>query len=75
MAPGNEGSVTCWLDELRAGEGEAARQLWERYFARLVQLARSELAARRRAAVEDEEDAARAPSTASAAARREGDTH
>ena len=47
-----------WLDDLKAGEGEAARRLWERYFDRLVHLARSELRARRREAAEDEEDAA-----------------
>jgi DNA-directed RNA polymerase specialized sigma24 family protein len=58
MPPGNEGSITRWLDDLKAGESEAARRLWGRYFSRLVHLARSELQARRREAAEDEEDAA-----------------
>ncbi len=43
MPSGNSGTVTRWLGHLRAGEDEAARQLWERYFDRLVHLARSEL--------------------------------
>jgi RNA polymerase sigma factor (sigma-70 family) len=55
MAP--EGSVTRWLNPLRAGDPAAAQQLWERYFRRLVGLARTRLhGARRRAA--DEEDVA-----------------
>ncbi len=53
----SEGSVTRWLGELRAGEPAAAQQLWERYFQRLVGLARKRLHnAPRRAA--DEEDVA-----------------
>ena len=58
MAPRDQGSITRWFSDLRAGEDEAARRLWDRYFDRLVSLARSELRARRREAVEDEEDAA-----------------
>src|SRR5262245_11049219 len=51
------GSVTCWLDLLRAGDPAAAQKLWEGYFRRLVGLARARLrAAPRRAA--DEEDVA-----------------
>jgi len=50
-------SVTQWIDRLKAGDPEAAQQLWERYFRRLVGLARKKLrAAPRRAA--DEEDVA-----------------
>jgi DNA-directed RNA polymerase specialized sigma24 family protein len=53
------GSVTRWIDELKAGDVAAAQPLWERYFARLVALARAKLRATRRpGAVEDEEDAA-----------------
>jgi DNA-directed RNA polymerase specialized sigma24 family protein len=37
------GSVTCWLDGLRAGDGAAAQHLWEGYFRRLVGLARRKL--------------------------------
>jgi DNA-directed RNA polymerase specialized sigma24 family protein len=51
------GSVTRWLDQLRAGNPEAAGPLWERYFRRLVALARARLhSAPRRSA--DEEDVA-----------------
>ena len=53
----SEGSVTNWVHRLRAGDPAAAQQLWERYFRRLVGLARKKLQhAPRRAA--DEEDVA-----------------
>ena len=53
------GSVTLGIDAFKAGDREAARLLWERYFARLVRLARRKLQDRRAAgADEDEEDAA-----------------
>jgi DNA-directed RNA polymerase specialized sigma24 family protein len=53
----DEASVTEWIDRLKAGEPDAAQELWERYFRRLVGLARKKLrAAPRRAA--DEEDVA-----------------
>jgi DNA-directed RNA polymerase specialized sigma24 family protein len=53
----SDGSVTRWLGPLQAGDPAAAQQLWERYFRRLVQLARKRLhGAPRRAA--DEEDVA-----------------
>jgi DNA-directed RNA polymerase specialized sigma24 family protein len=51
------GSVTTWVEQLRAGNRAAAQQLWERYFARLVGLARSKLQGLRRGAA-DEEDVA-----------------
>jgi DNA-directed RNA polymerase specialized sigma24 family protein len=55
MSP--EGSVTRLLDPLRAADPAAVQQLWERYFRRLVGLARKRLqGAPRRAA--DEEDVA-----------------
>ena len=59
MAIDDEGSVTRWLGELKAGSREAVQPLWDRYFQRLVALAR----ARRRVmhvatADADEEDAA-----------------
>jgi RNA polymerase sigma factor (sigma-70 family) len=52
-----EDDVTRWLRRLEAGDPEAAQVLWQRYFARLVGLARQRLrgAARR---AEDEEDVA-----------------
>jgi DNA-directed RNA polymerase specialized sigma24 family protein len=51
------GSVTAWIDQLRAGDRAAAQQLWERYFSRLVGLARTKLRGLRRGAA-DEEDVA-----------------
>jgi DNA-directed RNA polymerase specialized sigma24 family protein len=54
-----EGSVTRWIGDLKAGGEAAAQPLWERYFERLVVLARRKLrAGSRPGAVEDEEDAA-----------------
>ena len=51
------GSVSRWLDQVHAGDSGAVQRLWERYFARLVGLARKKLRhAPRRAA--DEEDVA-----------------
>jgi DNA-directed RNA polymerase specialized sigma24 family protein len=50
-------SVTEWISRLQAGDQAAAQLLWERYFQRLIGLARKNLqAAPRRAA--DEEDVA-----------------
>ena len=52
-----DASVTQWIDRLKAGDPDAAQKLWERYFRRLVGLAKKKLrAAPRRAA--DEEDVA-----------------
>src|SRR5947208_12423622 len=36
-------SVTQWIDRLKAGDPDAAQELWERYFRRLVGLARKKL--------------------------------
>jgi DNA-directed RNA polymerase specialized sigma24 family protein len=53
----SKGSITRWLGPLQAGDPAAVRQLWERYFRRLVGLARLKLrSAPRRVA--DEEDVA-----------------
>ena len=55
-----EGSVTCWLGDLKSGGDDAAQQLWERYSDRLVRLARRKLRAGAQigaGAAEDEEDA------------------
>ena len=51
------GSVAHWIQALRGGDPEAAQKLWERYFPRLVGLARKRLRGARRR-VEDEEDVA-----------------
>jgi DNA-directed RNA polymerase specialized sigma24 family protein len=38
-----DGSVSFWINRLQAGDMEAAAQLWERYFHRIVALARKKL--------------------------------
>ena len=50
-------SITHWIQNLKQGESAAASQLWERYFRRLVGLARLKLAALPRRSA-DEEDVA-----------------
>jgi DNA-directed RNA polymerase specialized sigma24 family protein len=52
-----DGSVTVWLAELKAGNAAAVQPLWDGYFARLVRLARARLWAVSRVAA-DEEDVA-----------------
>lgn len=51
------GSVTHWVGQLKVGDPAAAQQLWERYFQRLVSLARGKLHGMRPRAA-DEEDVA-----------------
>jgi DNA-directed RNA polymerase specialized sigma24 family protein len=54
----SHGSVTYWIAELRDGEASAAqRELWDRYFRRIVALARTKLGALPRGPA-DEEDVA-----------------
>jgi DNA-directed RNA polymerase specialized sigma24 family protein len=53
----SEQSVTQWIHDLKAGNRSAADKLWQRYFHRIVQLARSRLQNVRRGAA-DEEDVA-----------------
>ncbi|HEV2969414.1 MAG TPA: ECF-type sigma factor [Pirellulales bacterium] len=55
MAPGD--SITPWLSLLRDGHPEAAQRIWDRYFARLMGLARKKLGGRR-LGIADEEDVA-----------------
>ena len=50
-------SVSRWIDRLKAGDPDAAQRLWERYFGRLVRLARRWLQHTPRQAA-DEEDVA-----------------
>jgi DNA-directed RNA polymerase specialized sigma24 family protein len=52
-----EGSVTRWLRQLQVGDRAAVQPLWERYFRRLVGLARQQLQGVPRGAA-DEEDVA-----------------
>jgi DNA-directed RNA polymerase specialized sigma24 family protein len=59
MSTGDDGSVTRWLGELKAGARGATQPLWDRYFHRLVILARGRLRAMHAATADaDEEDAA-----------------
>jgi ECF sigma factor len=57
----SEGSITRWIAGVKAGDFAAAQPLWERYFARMVDLARTQRRARgrwRRDSATDDEDAA-----------------
>lgn len=59
MADEDQGSVTLWLGDLKVGDLAAAQPLWERYFGKLVVLARGKLRRlNKTGAEEDEEDAA-----------------
>jgi RNA polymerase sigma factor (sigma-70 family) len=55
MSP--DGDVTRWLQRLKEGDRSAAQELWQRYCARLVGLARERLRGANRRAM-DEEDVA-----------------
>jgi DNA-directed RNA polymerase specialized sigma24 family protein len=53
------GSVSRWISDLKAGDTQAIRPLWDRYYATLVEQARSKLRSLRGStAVNDEEDLA-----------------
>lgn len=49
--------VSQWLQDLKEGDREAVQKIWERYFKKLVALARNKLPAKSRRAF-DEEDVA-----------------
>lgn len=48
-------SVSLWIDQLKAGDREATGPLWERYFRRLIGLARKRLAERPRLGADAED--------------------
>jgi RNA polymerase sigma factor (sigma-70 family) len=50
-----DSSVTHWITELRGGDAEAAQRLWERYFHRLVGLARGHLGLATRGGADSED--------------------
>jgi DNA-directed RNA polymerase specialized sigma24 family protein len=52
-----DGSVTTWLHALTQGDDDVAQHIWERYFQRMVELARNKLRASSTRAA-DEEDVA-----------------
>jgi DNA-directed RNA polymerase specialized sigma24 family protein len=59
MSGGEGHSVTGWLGDLKEGHQAAAQPLWERYFAKLVDVARAKLRRMKRGTADaDEEDAA-----------------
>ncbi len=59
MSESDQGSVTHWIGDLKVGDLAAARPLWERYYGKLVVLARARLRDLRKTGAEaDEEDAA-----------------
>jgi DNA-directed RNA polymerase specialized sigma24 family protein len=64
-------SVSEWIEECKWGDDEAAARLWERYFQRLVGLARKRLQVLRRRVAVDEEDVALSAFQAFLAAARE----
>ena len=41
MSRDGDGSITGWIAGLKSGDPGAAQPLWERYFARMVDLARA----------------------------------
>lgn len=53
----HDGSVTTWIHALSQGNDDVAQHLWERYFGRMVELARNKLRASVSRAA-DEEDVA-----------------
>jgi DNA-directed RNA polymerase specialized sigma24 family protein len=55
--PPSSHSVTLWIEQLRASDPVAARELWQRFFARMVAVAWQRLASGS-SRVADEEDAA-----------------
>src|SRR5271165_213710 len=57
MPPEGEGSVSGWLGPLQSGDPAVVQPLWERYFDRLVTLARHKLRGAARL-LADEEDVA-----------------
>jgi RNA polymerase sigma factor (sigma-70 family) len=58
MPAEDPGSVTRWLDGLKAGQPEAVDALWRRFFERVVAVARRRLQAAPQQSVEDAEDVA-----------------
>jgi DNA-directed RNA polymerase specialized sigma24 family protein len=59
MSGDDQGSVTRWIAEMKDGQAAAVQPLWERYFTRMVELARVRLrSSRYKDAGSDEEDVA-----------------
>ena len=58
MSPGDDPSVTQFLDDFKRGDASAFDELWKLYFSRLVAVARRRLQHQRRPGGADEEDIA-----------------
>jgi len=58
MSAEDPGSITHWIDGLKAGQPEAADALWQRYYERVLKVARQRLGPVPQQAIEDSEDAA-----------------
>ena len=55
----DDGSITHWISGLKTGDAESAQHFWERYFSRLVRMARAKLRGMRLGGADrDEEDVA-----------------
>jgi len=73
MTVDGDGSVTLWINALKAGDETAAGRLWERYFDRLVQLAGARLRRLRHpGAAADAEEAALSAFASLCARARQG---
>lgn len=57
MSSSFDSSVTCWIQDLKRGDDQAAAKLWRRYFDNLVGVARNRLGSSPRR-MADEEDVA-----------------
>ena len=53
----SDDSITRWIEDVKEGDSDAARKIWQRYFPELVRLARTKLQGTRRG-MADEEDVA-----------------
>jgi DNA-directed RNA polymerase specialized sigma24 family protein len=58
MSAEDPGSITGWLEDLKAGRPEAVDAIWAHYYQRVVALVRRRLKAGPLCAVEDDEDVA-----------------
>ena len=58
MSADDPGSITRWLEGLKAGRSEAVNAIWRRYYDRVFEVARRRLGRGPNQAVEDGEDVA-----------------
>ncbi len=58
MSADDPGSITRWLDDLKAGRAEAVDAIWQHYYQRIAALVRRRLHTAPERSVEDDEDVA-----------------